>query len=754
MQTKLSPLFVIIDPPGIQYGMPGETIEIHAVVRNEGKQSAIIDLFFTFDEIFQKISSWTSSPRASLALSPGEISNEVTFKLDIPIDALPGTYDYTFVVDSPEHYPQETPINFPGQIKVLLKEQTVIRANDPVFSIHPTTNPNKPLIYRSDQILQVAVKVENRSARVDRFYLTCPELDENSLQITYPETGVEGLGLVEVNALELNPSSQGQILLEFCPPSNTLAGTYSPTIQLHSVNNPDLILLDLVYIDIPTDYQISTELNTVLGKVRRNSGKYHLTLINEGNLVRELAFSARSTDEEELCTYKFEPTEVKLLPNKSVEINLTVKPRYWWRQPWIGRPLSINFQVDVQDKQNLPISSTPPRGVLEWKSRPFWQFILLLFIGLGFVATGTFIIWRILYPEPLKIEDFSTQSRVLTEGDEVRLDWRISNYKQLKNLEITTKQPPRNEPLLKETNISNSELVSKKENGENPPCRVTSREELICNQFRTGITTPGKYTFEIKAISQQRYSLFNQKSKTDTQTNNIEIRQRPIAEVTDVKTNNVKYQKGKNIVLSWLIKRPELVEKIEIITKKSDNNQITSRLTFPFRNRTFQDPSFKDKCVGEGSQIKCEFSLPATNIGNFIYEIKAYSRNVKDRQSIKQTENKIQVTAKPFNIVFFKINGSEQQNQILNEGNKVTLSWKVAGDNIEVKLLPYGDKLPKEGKKVLNVIKDFPSQIALEVTDPSGQRQAQKKGFAISVKEKQPTPNPFISPNNRNLPIR
>ncbi len=133
IQAKLNPLFVIIDPPGIQFGMPGETIELHVVVRNEGKQSAIIDLFFTFDEIFQKISNWSNSPRESLALAPGEISNEVTFQLEIPADALPGTYDYTFVVDSPEHYSQDTPINFPGQIKVLLREQTVIRANDPRF---------------------------------------------------------------------------------------------------------------------------------------------------------------------------------------------------------------------------------------------------------------------------------------------------------------------------------------------------------------------------------------------------------------------------------------------------------------------------------------------------------------------------------------------------------------------------------------------------------------------------------------------
>ncbi len=267
------------------------------------------------------------------------------------------------------------------------------------------------------------------------------------MKISYPETGVEAAGLVEVKALELNPSSQGEILLEFCPPSSTLAGTYSPTIRLHSANNPDLTLLDLVYIDIPPDYQISTQLNTILGKVRRNPGKYLLTPINQGNLVRELSFSARGRDEEELCNYQFEPKEIKLLPSKSVDVNLIIKPRPWWKQPWIGKPLTINFQVDIEDKQQLPISNQSLEGVLEWKPRPFWQIVLLILLGFGFVATGAFFLWRFLYPDPLEIESFTTQSPVLTEGDEVRLNWTISNYKQLQSLEITTKQPARNDPL-------------------------------------------------------------------------------------------------------------------------------------------------------------------------------------------------------------------------------------------------------------------------------------------------------------------
>ncbi|WP_414625110.1 hypothetical protein [Calothrix sp. CCY 0018] len=749
MQAKSNPLFVIINPPGIQYGMPGETVKINIVVINEGQQSAVIDLFFTFDETFEKISNWSSSPRASLAIAPGESSDEVTFELEIPIDALPGTYDYTFVVDSPEHYPQDTPINFPGQIKVLLKEQTVIRANDPTFSIQPATNPSKPLIYKPNQ-LQVTVKVENRSTRVDRFYLTCPELDEEWLRISYPETGVEAAGLVEVSALELNPISEGQILLEFRPPINTLAGNYSPTIRLHSENNPDLILLDLVYIQIPTDYQLNIELNTILGKVSRKLGKYQLRLNNQGNLVRELHLSARSRDEEELCIYQFEPTEVKLLPSKSAEANLTVKPRPWWRRPWRGQPLIINFQVDVHDKQELPIPSKLPQAVLEWKPRPFWQLLLLILVGLGLTATVTFLIWKYLYPEPLKIEEFRAENRTLIEGDEVRLSWKIANYKQLKSLAIATTQPPSNKLIL---NKNISELIKVNQNG-NPLCRVTSQEELVCNRLKTGITAKEKYVFEIKASYPQRQSLFSQRIQNAILITNVEIREKPIAEIADLKTDKIKYQKGENVILSWTVNRPELLDKIEIITKVDEKTQVGQPKSFKFKSSTFDDPKLKDNCEKQGKQTKCKISLPAINIGNFIYELKAYTQNVNDRISTKNIENTIEVIAKPFKIVFFKINGSEQLNQVLNEGEKAILTWKVEGEDIQVELLPYQYKVPLVGTKELDTIKNFPSPITLSVTDKYGTREAQRKSFAISVKEKPPTPNPFISPFNPASPVR
>lgn len=756
MQARTNPLSIIINPPGIQYGMPGDIVSLYAVVINEGDQSAVIDLFFTFDETFQKISGWSASPRASLAVAPKESSDEVTFDFEIPVDALAGTYDYTFVVDSPEHYPQDTPINFPGQLKVLLKEQTVIRVFDPTFSIIPATNPNKPITYRFDQPLQVVVKVENRSNRVDRFRLACPDLDDEWFKISYPTTGLEGAGLFDVSALELNPNSEGEISLEFRPPIDTLAGSYSPTIRLLSENNPNLILLDLIYINIPTNYHLGIELHTILGKVSHKNGIYELLLNNQGNLIRELFLNAKTRDEEEICTYKFDPTEFKLLPNTTEKASLLVKPGPWWRRPLFGQPLLINFEVNITDKQSYPLANASPQATLSWKARPWWQFLLLILLGLGLFAGASYMIWRLLNPEPLIIESFNTDSPIINEDDEVNLNWKIDNYKRLQNLVVTTKQPLRNEPLINFNNNNINQLINKSNNNPNPPCNVTPQEELICNRVPTGIKNAGKYVFELKT-SYLHSSFFNRRIKSDTKSAEVEIKQKQIAEVVELKADKRQYQKGDKVTLKWKITHPELVFKATINLKNTDNVQAIKPIVIPFKDKKgneINDPKIKDKCKQNSPDkqfFKCNIDILVNQVGVFSPEIIVETFNVFDRNSTKQADSKIEVLPKPFQIVSFKINNidnSQQQNIVLNEGDEVTVSWKVEGENVSVKLSLNGGDVAQTGNTPkIPIDVNFPRQIRLTVTDKFGKRDRQEKGFFITVKAK-PTPaSDLITPS-------
>ncbi|MEH2252007.1 hypothetical protein [Nostoc sp.] len=109
------------------------------------------------------------------------------------------------------------------------------------------------------------------------------------------------------------------------------------------------------------------------------------------------------------------------------------------------------------------------------------------------------------------------------------------------------------------------------------------------------------------------------------------------------------------------------------------------------------------------------------------------SNNGSQKNSLKKIDSNIEILPKPFNIVSFRINGSEQPNLVLKEGESTTLNWRVEGENIQVKLLPYGNDVEPVGSIKLPVNQAFPPQIALQVNDISGKQQPQQRGFAITV---------------------
>ncbi|MBE9183116.1 hypothetical protein IQ268_31785, partial [Oculatella sp. LEGE 06141] len=384
MQPFASPLTAIINPPDLQSAMPGDGLELSVIVQNQGEYGAVIDVYL--DDTDQIPSQWCQSVRQRLALDPQQ-NGEVIFDFVLPANALPGTYDYTLVIDSPLHYPEDTPIQYPQQLRVLLREQTVVRVNDPSFFLSPATNPQKPARLNPGDVLPVQVRVENRSNLVDKFRLTCLDLEAEWFTIRYPSKNLDAPGLVaETSCLELNPGMSGYIQLELHPPAETLAGTYTPTLRLYSDNHPDLVLLDLVYLDIPTVEQLQVELETVIGKVSHRPGKYLLKLRNAGNIIRQLSFSASSREEDELCTYDYEPPQVRLPPSREAEILLLVQPVHKRRRPFVGTGQVINFQVELEDTQGYKLPEKLPQAMLIWKARPWWQLLLLVLLVLGLLG--------------------------------------------------------------------------------------------------------------------------------------------------------------------------------------------------------------------------------------------------------------------------------------------------------------------------------------------------------------------------------
>ena len=237
------PLSIILNPSGNISIATGESFELCVTVTNQGDRSAVVSV--AIDQDSSSIFGWCLVPLERLALSMGQ-SCEVVFQIQVPPTALPKEYSYRIIIDAPQHYPEDTPIQYKGRVLVTPSIQEVIRINDPTFATIPRTSSINPHQMRSGEVWQILISINNRSERVDRFHITVPDLDPKWISIYYPESFAL-VGVIEASeGLPLNPNSQGQITLIFKPPIDVWAGIYSPTIRVHSANNPDLTLYQFI----------------------------------------------------------------------------------------------------------------------------------------------------------------------------------------------------------------------------------------------------------------------------------------------------------------------------------------------------------------------------------------------------------------------------------------------------------------------------------------------------------------------------
>lgn len=494
-----SPLAIIRNPSGEITVVAGEDFQLCVTVSNQGNQSAVIEV--SIGEESPAVHSWCLMPRDRLTLGPQQ-SGEVVFQFAVPPQALPGAYQYALVVDSPQHYPEETPITYNQSVQVLPPVQAAVRINDPTFAIQPATTSDQPVVLQPGQLLEVLVQVHNRSDRVDRFRLTCPDLAPNWYSIRYPE-GLDTPGLVVTAAgLDLNPGARGQILLLLKPPIEALAGQYSPTIRLYSANHPDLVLLDLVYLQIQPVYFLSVELRTLVGTVRKAFGQFEVKLTNDGNTERQIRLSVLGVDEEGICEYRLEPGQEWILPPKtSATADLRVQPVKWWRRPILGGARPLNFLIELEDTQQYALPTDRLHGTLLWEARPWWQLWVLVLAGLGTLATIALLVWLFLLkpPAPARVLEFAPEAATYQESDRefIRLRWRVSQPQQIQAIRITG-QSPEGTPISKPIVYDFSRGV---------PQELQSvcqwQPVLTCQGVPTEARKAGTYLFELALIPRQ-----------------------------------------------------------------------------------------------------------------------------------------------------------------------------------------------------------------------------------------------------------
>jgi hypothetical protein len=446
MQTRSNPLQIedqrVVEKNKIQRG---SVTTCEMVVKNLGDvEDVTVDVWIeTVDQKSEPLINWYRfDPEPPLRVQRNGC--KLTLNFEIPSQATPAIYNYAIVFEAAQ-YPRKE-VRRSHRLEVSPSDQDLELDVDPGFTLVPATTSAKPYLLQAGEQLALKVRVENRSKRTDRFYLTCPELKKDWFTIVYPESGIERLGLTqEADGLPLNPKATDEITLLIHPPANTLAGTYFPTLQLTSKNKENLILLDVIYFKVLPDETLKVQLTPLRQTLPEQSGEFEIELVNTGNIRRKLTIQAQ--DAERMFSYWPRPATVALNPGEAEAIVLKARPKKWWRRPLRGKGLELEFDLELENLQTTPEPSYSPalptkstQGAIVWQARPWWALWIPLLLALGLVGFLALLIWFYVSRPPLSpevLEAKSTQRIYAAQNDPIRLNWKITHPNKIEKVVVT-----------------------------------------------------------------------------------------------------------------------------------------------------------------------------------------------------------------------------------------------------------------------------------------------------------------------------
>ncbi|MBW4652211.1 MAG: hypothetical protein KME20_04035 [Kaiparowitsia implicata GSE-PSE-MK54-09C] len=399
------------------------------------------------DQRSEPLEDWYQlSESMPLMLLPDQ-EKKVSLFLDVPAYFEAGLYSYDIELKS--NQPGLDMLRQPQQLRVLPPvEQITNYQNEPSFGLEPPTRSEQPYQLQPGTPFPVKIQIKNHSRKVDRFFLMCPELEKGWFTLKYPETNLNEPGLLtRTDGLQLNPGDMGEILLLLHPPKTAPAGYYSSTLRLKSRNRNDLILINILYFQILVNESLEVALTPATRTIPSPQEKFQLSVVNGGNVVRELAIAA--ADPADLFTYAIAPDAVALLPGEIAEIAIVPSPKRSWRRSWRGTPQEVAFTVTLLDLQQEddwaePLPTTT--GTVLWQSRSPWlRWLLGLLVGLLMLAGALGLAYWLLKElvvkpgEEPRIQEFSSTQAAypVADGNPIRLNWNIQNPEQADRVEIT-----------------------------------------------------------------------------------------------------------------------------------------------------------------------------------------------------------------------------------------------------------------------------------------------------------------------------
>ncbi|MEM9217607.1 MAG: hypothetical protein AAGD25_25115 [Cyanobacteria bacterium P01_F01_bin.150] len=772
---SMGPLSVLVSPSG-QYAVEaGESFDISLTLHNQGLRGAIVDVYV--DESSAAFCKWCSNPYERLALE-ANYSSEVRFKITIPVQTLPGTYDYLIVVDAPDHYPEDTPLRYPARVQVLPPVRSDINLNDATFVTRPESSSAQPVVLPPETPVSVQIIVHNRSNHVDQFRLAVEDLPKEWYKLCYPE-GLEALGLVlNTDHLALNPGARGVIQMMVNCPKTVLAGRYFATLQLHSINDPTLVLMDVLYFEVQPTYKLALKSETIVRKIKRQPALVYLHITNAGNTARHITLQAQEDQEKPLFNYTIEPQTLSIPSMSTVQVELRAMPDRPRRRAWFGRGHEIDTRLVMEDQHNLPLPEAATVALL-WERRPWWHILLVVLAGVGMVGAIALLLWwffgRALAPPKVMRFEATASTYYQQNNDFVRLTWQIEHPKQIQAIELRGQADGATSPRPIRYDFSDgipAELAD----------HCVLKQQLACSNVFTGARQPGRYQFTLNILSKG-----GQRSIT-AETGAIAIQPTPPAEIShfasiqqrywealapdsDGKTDVNSLDSDNTVALDWQITGVDQLSHLTLVGRLDDGSVLDKPQHYDLTDGLPQ--VLEPFCRLNKTALVCR-AVPTTahTVGQYVFELNAFGPDSSTPIATQKTEA-IAIVPAPVQIESFTIDGISPTKHVVDlpapdsnasEGERnagrdtVRLDWQVKGGPFtQVELLPSPGSVPLAGTLDYPLTANTQEVLTLRVTSVTGRqvtRSITLEALAITPLPLSPLPNsaPVIAPPPIALP--
>ena len=741
----IRPLSVLLSPSGHYAIEAGETVEISLTLNNQGDRGAVIDVYI--DETSEEFCQWCSNPYERLALEVGH-SSEVRFKVAIPVQTLPGTYDYLIIVDAPDHYPEDTPLRYPATVRVLPPVKSAINLNDATFATRPETSSAQPVILQPRIPVEVQVIVHNRSDRVDQFRLEITDLPEAWYQIIYPE-GLGELGLIiDTDYLALNPGVKGLIRFVITCPATALAGRYLATLRLRSANEPDLVLMDMLYFEVPAVYDLQVKPEAIVRQVKRQAALFHLHITNAGNTARAITLQAQEDREDPLFGYQIEPWQLRIPSMTTAQATLTATPAAMRKRAWIGRGRQVTFRLVADDHHHLPLPEAAIAEVL-WERRPWWHLAIVILLALGVLGTIASLFWWLFLrpPAPPKVTLFGTTAPTYyqQQNDFVRLNWQIENAHQIQTLALRSQANQGATATQPVTYDFSDGLPAELD----PYCVL--EKTLSCSSVLTSARQPGSYQFTLTVLPQN-----DKATSVVAETTDIQVLPTPPPTIHTFAATQPRYWEALDpsllkseqpsdseqaaqqpaptaIALNWHITFTEPISHLTLLGRLADGTPLAAPQRYDLTEGLPE--ALAEVCTLTATHLTCR-AVPtdARTVGTYGFELSVFSADNSAPITTAETEP-TRIVSAPIQIETFTLNGEavSAKHQIrlapaaaaadTEGGNTVQLAWRVVGGpHTRVEILPTPGTVPLEGNLAYPLTANTQEVVTLQVTSVNGEQ--------------------------------